>query len=158
MERFVPYSGLIENQFYKAIFYWKTIFILATGQSPGLPENLAVAYNPEMCLLELPMILRRRRSMSILRTRDLKKYYGSGDTLVKALDGVNPTPVTVGEAESRVIDELGDVLTCMACMTKPEDVHDVPAGASENVKAKAARWRRRLEERGRDGDGEKPVV
>lgn len=24
--------------------------------------------------------------------------------------------------------------------------------------AQAARWRRRLEERGRDGDGEKPVV
>ena len=71
---------------------------------------------------------------------------------------MNPTPVTVGEAESRVIDELGDVLICMACMTKPEDVQDVPAGASENVKAKAARWRRRLEERGRDGDGEKPVV
>ena len=73
----------------------------------------------------------------------------------RALDGVNPTPVTVGEAESRVIDELGDVLTCMACMTKPEEV---PAGASENMKAKAARWRQRLEERGRDGDGEKPVV
>ncbi len=96
MERFVPYSGLIENQFYKTIFYWKAIFILATGQSPGLPENLAVAYNPEMCLLELPMILRRRRSMSILRTRDLKKYYGSGDTLVKALDGVNLS-VELGE-------------------------------------------------------------
>ena len=57
MERFVPYSGLIENQFYKAIFYWKAIFILATGQSPGLPENLAVAYNPEMCLLELPVTI-----------------------------------------------------------------------------------------------------
>lgn len=73
----------------------------------------------------------------------------------RALDGVNPTPVTVGEAESRVIDEFGDVLTCMACMTKPEDV---PAGASENVKAKAARWRQRLEERGRKEDGGKPVV
>lgn len=76
--------------------------------------------------------------------------------LRRALDGVNPTPVTVGEAESRVIDELGDVLTCiMACMTEPEEV---PDGASENVKAKAARWRRRLEERGRGGDGEKSVV
>lgn len=96
MERFVPYSGLIENQFYKAIFYWKAIFILATGQSPGLPETLTADYNPEMCLLELPMILRRRRSMSILRTRDLKKYYGAGDTLVKALDGVNLS-VELGE-------------------------------------------------------------
>ena len=27
--------------------------------------------------------------MAILQTRDLKKYYGSGDTQVKALDGVN---------------------------------------------------------------------
>lgn len=27
--------------------------------------------------------------MGILETRDLKKYYGSGDTMVKALDGVN---------------------------------------------------------------------
>ena len=27
--------------------------------------------------------------MAILETKDLKKYYGSGDTLVKALDGVN---------------------------------------------------------------------
>ena len=29
--------------------------------------------------------------MTILETRDLKKYYGSGDTQVKALDGVNLT-------------------------------------------------------------------
>ena len=27
--------------------------------------------------------------MTILQTRDLKKYYGSGDTLVRALDGVD---------------------------------------------------------------------
>lgn len=27
--------------------------------------------------------------MTILETKDLKKYYGSGDTAVKALDGVN---------------------------------------------------------------------
>ena len=27
--------------------------------------------------------------MAILQTKDLKKYYGSGDTQVKALDGVN---------------------------------------------------------------------
>lgn len=73
----------------------------------------------------------------------------------RALDGVNPTPVTVGEAESRVIDEFGDVLTCMACMTPPEIM---PAGASESMKAKAARWRQRLEERRRKEDGEEPVV
>ena len=27
--------------------------------------------------------------MNILETKELKKYYGSGDTLVKALDGVD---------------------------------------------------------------------
>ena len=27
--------------------------------------------------------------MTILETRDLKKYYGAGDTQVKALDGVD---------------------------------------------------------------------
>ena len=27
--------------------------------------------------------------MTILQTTDLRKYYGSGDTLVKALDGVD---------------------------------------------------------------------
>ena len=27
--------------------------------------------------------------MGILETNNLKKYYGSGDTMVKALDGVN---------------------------------------------------------------------
>ena len=34
--------------------------------------------------------------MNILETKDLKKYYGKGDTLVKALDGVDLT-VTDGE-------------------------------------------------------------
>ena len=29
--------------------------------------------------------------MTILETKDLKKYYGKGDTLVKALDGVDLT-------------------------------------------------------------------
>ena len=30
-------------------------------------------------------------TMSILQTKDLKKYYGSGETQVKALDSVNLT-------------------------------------------------------------------
>ena len=34
--------------------------------------------------------------MTVLQTHDLKKYYGSGDTLVKALDGVD---LTVEEGE-----------------------------------------------------------
>lgn len=38
--------------------------------------------------------------MIILETKDLKKYYGSGDTAVKALDGVN---LTVGDGEFAAI-------------------------------------------------------
>jgi len=33
-----------------------SFFAMATSQSPGLPEILAAAYNPGMCLLELPVI------------------------------------------------------------------------------------------------------
>ena len=32
------------------------VFAAAMSQSPGLPENLATAYNPGMCLLALPVI------------------------------------------------------------------------------------------------------
>lgn len=38
--------------------------------------------------------------MDILKTTDLKKYYGSGDTCVKALDGVN---ITVDDGEFAAI-------------------------------------------------------
>ena len=34
--------------------------------------------------------------MDILQTKDLKKYYGKGDTLVRALDGVD---LTVADGE-----------------------------------------------------------
>ena len=33
------------------------LFVLATSQSPGLPETLATAYHPGMCLLALPVIV-----------------------------------------------------------------------------------------------------
>ena len=33
--------------------------------------------------------LKGENEMIILETRDLKKYYGSGETMVRALDGVN---------------------------------------------------------------------
>ena len=38
--------------------------------------------------------------MDILKTTDLKKYYGSGDTVVKALDGVN---LTIADGEFAAI-------------------------------------------------------
>ena len=38
--------------------------------------------------------------MNILKTTDLKKYYGSGDNIVKALDGID---LTVAEGEFAAI-------------------------------------------------------
>ena len=37
--------------------YAARFFVLATVQSPGLPETLATAYNPGMCRLALPVIV-----------------------------------------------------------------------------------------------------
>ena len=54
--------------------------------------------------------------VNILEARDLKKYYGKGDTLVKALDGVNLTVVdgefvaivgTSGSGKSTLLHMLG---------------------------------------------------
>lgn len=71
----------------------------------------------------------------------------------RALDGVNPTPVTLEQAFDHLNEEVGDVLLCMACIFEPKDVPE-----NVLVETKAARWRRRLEGRGRKEDGEKPVV
>ena len=54
--------------------------------------------------------------MTILETKDLKKYYGSGDTLVKALDGISLSVVdgefvaivgTSGSGKSTLLHMLG---------------------------------------------------
>ena len=54
--------------------------------------------------------------VNILEARDLKKYYGKGDTLVKALDGVNLTVAdgefvaivgTSGSGKSTLLHMLG---------------------------------------------------
>ncbi len=42
----------IGGQISSVVFY----LYMVTSQSPGLPETLATAYNPGMCLLALTMI------------------------------------------------------------------------------------------------------
>lgn len=76
----------------------------------------------------------------------------------RALDGVNPTPVTLEQAYNNLNEEVADVLACLASITSPDDIAKFWVGWSMAAGKKAARWRQRLEERGRGGDGEKPVV
>ena len=76
----------------------------------------------------------------------------------RALDGVNPTPVTLEQAYNNLNEEVSDVLTCLASITNPSAMAKHWLDWNMTVGKKAARWRQRLEERGRGGDGEKPVV
>ena len=76
----------------------------------------------------------------------------------RALDGVNPTPVTLEQAGDNLDEEVADVLACLASITSPDDIAKFWVGWNMAAGKKAARWRQRLEERGRGGDGEKPVV
>ena len=76
----------------------------------------------------------------------------------RALDGVNPTPVTLEQACDNLDEEVADVLACLASLTSPSAMAEHWLDWNMSVGKKAARWRQRLEERGRGGDGEKPVV
>lgn len=76
----------------------------------------------------------------------------------RALDGVNPTPVTLDQAYDNLNEEVSDVLTCLASVTSPDAMAEHWFDWNMTVGKKAARWRQRLEERGRKEDGEKPVV
>lgn len=76
----------------------------------------------------------------------------------RALYGANPTPVTREQAYDNLDEEVADVLTCLASVMQPDGMARFWIEWNMEVGKKAARWRRRLEERGRDGDGEKPVV
>ena len=75
------YSGLIEKRFYRA-----TPLLGVRRYAAGSAEGKG----PGGTVSEEAM------HMSILKTSQLKKYYGSGDTLVKALDGVDLS-VELGE-------------------------------------------------------------
>ena len=66
----------------------------------------------------------KERNMEILRTEDLKKYYGEGETCIKALDGVNFTVEkgefvsivgTSGSGKSTLLHMLGGGLDRPTC-------------------------------------------
>lgn len=76
----------------------------------------------------------------------------------RALDGVNPTPVTLEQAYDNLNEEVADVLACLASITSPSAMAEHWLDWNMSVGKKADRWRQRLEERGRKEDGEKPVV
>ena len=63
--------------------------------------------------------------------------------LRRAMDDVNPTPVTAPEAWENLVAEHADVSLCLGLLLEPEDAQKALAMATE----KAARWRKRLEER-----------
>lgn len=62
--------------------------------------------------------------------------------LVRAMDGTNPTPVTVQEAETLMIDEAADVLLCLDTVIDAR--RDLPV-IEAVMTAKLQRWRERLE-------------
>ena len=76
----------------------------------------------------------------------------------RALDGENPTPVTLEQATRNLDEEIADVLTCLESITAPDDREKFWLDCHMAAGKKAARWRQRLEERGRKEDGGKPVV
>ena len=50
-------------------------FVIAASQSPGLPETLATAYNPGMCLWALPVIVTKGEGEK--KCRRIRKIRGN---------------------------------------------------------------------------------
>ena len=46
-----------KNKISKIQIFLPAVLVIAMSQSPGLPETLATACNPGMCLLALPVIV-----------------------------------------------------------------------------------------------------
>ena len=57
--------------------------------------------------------------MEILRTEDLKKYYGSGENIVKALDGVN---LSVEEGEFAAVVGTSGIIRRRAVSSSMERI------------------------------------
>lgn len=64
--------------------------------------------------------------------------------LRRAIDGANPTPVTVEEAREDLLEECGDIDNCLELLLTARE-HELIAGARPN---KFPRWAKRLREKG----------
>lgn len=72
--------------------------------------------------------------------------------LRRALEGVNPTPVPVNEAEARLAEEVADVLLCLE-LAGATAGPGVPAKIDGTMFEKAARWAGRLAAREKETEG-----
>lgn len=63
--------------------------------------------------------------------------------LRRALTGINPTPITVGECRRNLLEEYADVLVCKQVFNEYED--DFFHGAEDIAARKYERWLKRLE-------------
>lgn len=62
----------------------------------------------------------------------------------RVLDGTNPTPVSLGEANDNLVEEAADVLLCLSEVLSQEDY---VLGIPKVMKQKRERWEARLNER-----------
>lgn len=65
--------------------------------------------------------------------------------LRRALDGANPTPVTVAEAEARVLEEAADVLLCLELAGDYPGEYIASPEILRGMWEKLERWGKRLE-------------
>lgn len=84
---------------------------------------------------------------------DAAELAHAASKLSRVLRGVNPTPVTRDEAEENLRKEVGDVLTCIAAVTKPGDMAECLIEWNMEIGKNTARWRRRLEEKAAEREG-----
>lgn len=62
----------------------------------------------------------------------------------RVLDGTNPTPVSLGEANDNLVEEAADVLLCLSEALSQEDY---VVGIPKVMKQKRERWEARLNEK-----------
>ena len=88
---FQQYAQMSRSRERKHIFPVSSAALRNFFQNCHILESTRTDFHAKVCIVKrrYRLFLWRRTVMTILETRDLKKYYGAGDTQVKALDGVD---------------------------------------------------------------------